>query len=129
MGIQKGDGTTKPWVPKAASPEDVKNIKERMVDVVSQANRWIFHNIAKHSERDTMKAKRLTKRFNELPERYMKVIERCRDPKTLDKLQEIKDSRPERQEARVLQKEERRLKQIEREENKLRRESKPDKEG
>ena len=66
------DGPDKPYVPFAADPLEVEAIKKRMLEVVTQANRWIFHNIARHSERDTVKAKRLTERFNELPERYMK---------------------------------------------------------
>jgi len=114
----------KPWVPKAATPEDISAIKTRMLDVVSQANRWIFHNIGKHSDRDSMKAKRLVNRFNELPERYMKVIERCRDPKTLPKLEEIRRSRPQRIEERTLAKQERRILQEEKSKMRLEKENK-----
>jgi hypothetical protein len=62
----------KPFVPHSADNEEIIAIQKRMEDVVNQANRWIFNNIAKNSERDSQKAKRLTERFTELPERYMK---------------------------------------------------------
>ena len=58
-----------------------------------------------------MKAKRLTQRFNSLPERYVKVIERCRDPKTLAQLEEIRNSRPERKIQKALALEVRQQKQ------------------
>lgn len=101
----------KPFVPHSADNEEIIAIQKRMEDVVNQANRWIFNNIAKNSERDSQKAKRLTERFTELPERYMKVIARCRDPKTLGELEEIRASRPIRQEERILLKKERHLAQ------------------
>ena len=59
-----------------------------------------------------MKAKRLTQRFNSLPERYVKVIERCRDPKTLPQLEEIRNSRPERKVLKAQALEERQKKQV-----------------
>ena len=44
------------------------------------------------------KARRLVERYNELPDRYMQVIGRCRDPGSLDDLEELRRSRPIRQE-------------------------------
>ena len=45
-----------------------------------------------------IEARRLVERYNELPDRYMQVIGRCRDPGSLDDLEELRRSRPVRKE-------------------------------
>ena len=45
-----------------------------------------------------IKARRLVERYNELPDRYMQVVGRCRDPNTLDELEALRASRPVRKE-------------------------------
>ena len=53
------------------------------------------------------KARRLVERYNELPDRYMQVIGRCRDPDSLGELEELRRSRPIRQERKAEVKRER----------------------
>ena len=43
----------------------------------------------------------MVERYDELPDRYMQVVGRCRDPGTLDKLDELRRSRPVRQEKKA----------------------------
>ena len=94
--------------------------------MVKEANQWIQNNIGRHGQKDQFKgtrghffelmsshlqnreqiwtrfkARRLVERYNELPDRYMQVIGRCRDPGSLGELEELRRSRPIRQERKV----------------------------
>ena len=51
----------------------------------------------------------MVERYNELPDRYMQVIGRCRDPDSLDELEELRRSRPIRQQRKIEVKKERAL--------------------
>jgi len=88
----------KVWISKAAENADVNSIRTRITAMVKEANQWIQNNIGRHGQKDQFKARRLVERYNELPDRYMQVIGRCRDPGSLDDLEELRRSRPIRQE-------------------------------
>lgn len=88
----------KVWISKAAENADVNSIRTRITAMVKEANQWIQNNIGRHGQKDQFKARRLVERYNELPDRYMQVIGRCRDPGSLDDLEELRRSRPVRKE-------------------------------
>jgi len=60
----------------------------------------------------------LVERYEELPDRYMQVVGRCRDPSTLDELDELRKSRPVRKEKKAEIKAERSLERKEKVEEK-----------
>jgi len=88
----------KVWISKAAENADVNSIRTRITAMVKEANQWIQNNIGRHGQKDQFKARRLVERYNELPDRYMQVIGRCRDPGSLDDLEALRRSRPVRKE-------------------------------
>jgi len=96
--IMRANEEGKLWISKAAENADVNSIRARLEGMVKQANQWIMNNIARHGEKDQFKARRLVERYNELSDRYMQVVGRCRDPNTLDELEELRASRPVRKE-------------------------------
>lgn len=96
--IMRANEEGKLWISKAAENADVNSIRTRLEGMVKQANQWIMNNIGRHGEKDQFKARRLVERYNELPDRYMQVVGRCRDPNTIDELEELRASRPVRKE-------------------------------
>ena len=60
----------------------------------------------------------MVERYEELPDRYMQVVGRCRDPSTLDELDELRKSRPVRKEKKAEIKEQRSLERKEKVEEK-----------
>jgi len=99
--IIKATNENKIWISKAAENTDVNAIRARISAMVKEANQWIQNNIGRHGQKDQFKARRLVERYNELPDRYMQVIGRCRDPGSLGELEELRRSRPIRQERKV----------------------------
>lgn len=112
------DKEDKVWISKAAENADINAIKARISSMVKEANQWIQNNIGRHGQKDQFKARRLVERYNALPERYMQVIGRCRDPNTLDDLDELRKSRPTRQENKEKVQQERAVRRLEKKEEK-----------